>query len=311
MSDFENLNNAFVRAASRGGAYGALNNDFQKNVTGERMWMEAIPPMWAASLEKYWVQYAKLYVADANKTSLTDPASIVPGGITQAVKDLYAPTIDTAGKVVAASKAAVNAKLQALHDAVNAKLQAVGTEIGKGIQTSTTDWVWGLSGLAVGAGLLWLLLRGKGGALAGVGEGQPPYKSWKKKLSEVSDRELVQRWRDMRDFAKHSDPDYVQTHYGRVDVNWEAVRDVEAEMRRRGVKKPSRGRGLSGLGREHNILYETTNLYLYKTSKGLEIRLNGPTHAVLVGSPKDVESAKRAMSRMERHPGNLRAFLKG
>lgn len=61
---------------------------------------------------------------------------------------------------------------------------------------------------------------------------------------------------------------------------------------------------------EENILHETKNLYLYKTPKGLEIRLNGPTAAVVVGKPKDVASAKRAMDRLERYPDKLRDMYK-
>lgn len=64
------------------------------------------------------------------------------------------------------------------------------------------------------------------------------------------------------------------------------------------------------IAREEDILHETKNLYLFKTSKGLEIRLNNGTHAVLVGKPKDVESGKRTMERLERYPDNLRAMYK-
>lgn len=62
--------------------------------------------------------------------------------------------------------------------------------------------------------------------------------------------------------------------------------------------------------REEDILYETANLYLFQTPRGLEIRLNGPTHAVVVGKPNDVVSAKRSMDRMERYPDKLRAMYK-
>jgi hypothetical protein len=69
------------------------------------------------------------------------------------------------------------------------------------------------------------------------------------------------------------------------------------------------GEGLSG-SPEDNILHETANLYLYRTAKGLEIRLVGPTHAVTVGKPKDIDSAKRAMNRMELYPDRLRAMYR-
>jgi len=62
--------------------------------------------------------------------------------------------------------------------------------------------------------------------------------------------------------------------------------------------------------REEDILYETANLYLFQTPRGLEIRLNGPTHAVVVGKPNDITSAKRSMDRMERYPDKLRAMYK-
>lgn len=59
--------------------------------------------------------------------------------------------------------------------------------------------------------------------------------------------------------------------------------------------------------KESDILHETANLYLIQTPKGLELRLIGATHSVVVGSPKDVEAGKRAMVRMERYPDTLRA----
>ena len=59
---------------------------------------------------------------------------------------------------------------------------------------------------------------------------------------------------------------------------------------------------------EHNILHETANLYLYRAGDRLELRLTGRTHSVVVGYPKDVESGKRTMERLERYPENLRAM---
>ena len=58
--------------------------------------------------------------------------------------------------------------------------------------------------------------------------------------------------------------------------------------------------------KESDILYETENLYMCRTSRGLEIRLNGVTHAVTVGKPKDAESGRRVMDRLERYPSRLR-----
>ena len=52
--------------------------------------------------------------------------------------------------------------------------------------------------------------------------------------------------------------------------------------------------------KESDILHETENLYLCKVKKGLEIRLNGTTHSVVVGNPTlGVERAKLTMTRLE------------
>lgn len=60
--------------------------------------------------------------------------------------------------------------------------------------------------------------------------------------------------------------------------------------------------------KESNILLETQNLALLSTDGRLELRLIGATHAVVIGHPRDVESARRTMERLERYPGNLRAM---
>jgi len=59
-----------------------------------------------------------------------------------------------------------------------------------------------------------------------------------------------------------------------------------------------------------NILHETENLHLVSTHEGLEIRLNGATHSVSVGKPKDIDAAMRAMPRLERGITNLRAMYR-
>lgn len=59
---------------------------------------------------------------------------------------------------------------------------------------------------------------------------------------------------------------------------------------------------------EADILFETENLYLIKKNRKLEIYLNGNTHAVLVGHPKDLPAAKRFMENAERYPKQLRKF---
>jgi hypothetical protein len=167
MSDFENINNAVVRAAALGGPWASLNDGWQSDVVGPRAWKEAIPPLWSSLLESYWVLYAKLYAANPGQHGqLADPKTIVPGGLTAAVKELYAP-------ITSAVQKTVQQKINAIEDAVNAKLRTIsnqiGAEIAKGAQQQTYDWAWGLGGLAVGVGLLWLVLRGSGGRGAAVG----------------------------------------------------------------------------------------------------------------------------------------------
>ena len=58
--------------------------------------------------------------------------------------------------------------------------------------------------------------------------------------------------------------------------------------------------------KESDILHETENLALIKTAKGLEIHLQGATHAVVVGSPKTEEQGKRFMASSEKYILNLR-----
>ena len=58
--------------------------------------------------------------------------------------------------------------------------------------------------------------------------------------------------------------------------------------------------------RERNIVHETANLYLYRTASGLELRLDGIAHSVVIGRPADESSALRTMERLERYPGNMR-----
>ncbi len=60
---------------------------------------------------------------------------------------------------------------------------------------------------------------------------------------------------------------------------------------------------------EAGILYETANLYCVKTRAGFEIRLNGATHSVVVGTQPTLEKAKMTMDRLELHPENLRQFM--
>ena len=160
-TDFEKLNNALVTAAARGAPYSGINDGFQSEVAGNR-WKESIPPLWSSMLNGYWTQYAAAYLVDRNKGGLPDPAVVAPGGLAQAVKDLYAPVKDSAGNLVAKTEAAVSAKLQQIKDAADAQLKQVGAKIAAGAQAKTQEWIWGLGGIALGMLLLWMLARESG-----------------------------------------------------------------------------------------------------------------------------------------------------
>lgn len=59
--------------------------------------------------------------------------------------------------------------------------------------------------------------------------------------------------------------------------------------------------------KESDIIHETANLALVKVKNGLEIHLQGTTHAVCVGCPSmGVERAKETMDKMEKNIHNLR-----
>lgn len=55
-------------------------------------------------------------------------------------------------------------------------------------------------------------------------------------------------------------------------------------------------------------IHETANLALWETKSGLEIHLQGNTHAVLVGRPKDEQSGRKFMLASERYIKNIRTF---
>lgn len=59
---------------------------------------------------------------------------------------------------------------------------------------------------------------------------------------------------------------------------------------------------------EDNIVYESVHLYVFRTGKRYEIRVNAGTHSVIVGYGSDREKVIRTAQRLERYPKNLRAF---
>lgn len=164
-SDFEALNNAIVRASMRGGVWYALAADWQDRAVEERNWKMAIPPLWSSLMEEFWTKYGQLYRAEPNKTGITNPYNVAPHGISGALRDLFAPTIDTARNV----QVAVEAKLQQVQDAAKARVQAAlraaGRDVARGAADETKEQggsllVW-VGGLAVVGGLGYIALRNR------------------------------------------------------------------------------------------------------------------------------------------------------
>jgi len=162
-SEFEKLNNAIVRASMRGGAWYALAGDWQDRAVEERDWKIAIPPLWSSLMEEFWAKYSNLYRVEKNRAGLTSPFDIAPTGVSGALRDLWAPTVDTAAAATATAAKALQSLQTAAAAKVKRALQAAGREITKGVAEEAKDqgvgWgVWlagaGIVGLA-GYYLLW------------------------------------------------------------------------------------------------------------------------------------------------------------
>jgi hypothetical protein len=148
-TDFESLNNAINRASfvmHSSQDWQKLADDWQSYVVDRRTVLSALPPTWAALLQQYWERYIILWgklPADL-QARVPNPTDALPGGVSKAITDLYAPTKDTAKNVVSNVNAAIAAKAREL-----------GKEAGAGAQESI-DWgnylLWG----AAGAGALWV-----------------------------------------------------------------------------------------------------------------------------------------------------------
>jgi len=157
-SDFERINNAIVRASLKGPKWYALGLDWQDRVVDERNWKIAIPPLWASLMEEFWTSYAQLYRVEPNRSAFANPYDIAPGGISSALRDLWAPTVDLSAQLAAqasaaASKALKDAKAAAVNK-VKSALRAAGKEIaiGAGEQANKDATNWGA--WAAGAGVL-------------------------------------------------------------------------------------------------------------------------------------------------------------
>lgn len=171
-SDFERLNNAIVRAASRGGAFAKLNEGWQDEVVEERNWKMAIPPLWSSLLESYWIQYGKLYRTAA--PGLVNPYDVAPTGISGALRDLYRPTTQVAEQAqqkaeqtLKEAQAAATAKIQS---ALKAAGKAAAAGAAEETQKQAVHWgVWA-AGAAVLAAAGYLAMRTRRGGFAGIGD---------------------------------------------------------------------------------------------------------------------------------------------
>jgi len=153
-NDFERLNNAIVLLDGKqqsNQAAQSLANDWNRIATDPawRSFVGALPPVWATSLMLFWSRYFDVWtpLTTNEKTQLVHPATIEPGGVfsANAWNDLWDPALSSAlslGQSLA---------------------QKAGKELAKGAaeetQKQTWDWLWGLSGLALGATGIWWLLR--------------------------------------------------------------------------------------------------------------------------------------------------------
>jgi hypothetical protein len=184
-----------VRASLKGPKWYALGLDWQDRVVDERNWKIAIPPLWASLMEEFWTSYAQLYRVEPNRSALTNPYDIAPGGISSALRDLWAPTVDLSAQLAAqASAAASNALKAAKAAAVNkvkSALRAAGKEIaiGAGEQANKDATNWGA--WAAGAGVLlavgYYATQQKSGRRTGVAgfEGGPPRHSLPKHVGDT------------------------------------------------------------------------------------------------------------------------------
>lgn len=143
-SEFEKLNNAIVRASSRGGVWYTLANDWQDRAVEERTWKQAVPPLWSSLMEEFWAKYSQLYRVEKNRSGLANPYDIAPTGIPGALRDLWAPTVSTAQaaqKAAQEASAQASAALKELQNKAAAKVQEAirdaGREAAKGAAEET------------------------------------------------------------------------------------------------------------------------------------------------------------------------------
>lgn len=164
-SDFERLNNAIVKAAARGGAFAKLNDGWQDEVVEERSWKMAIPPLWSSLLESYWIQYGKLYRTAA--PGLVNPYAVAPTGISGALRDLYAPTVQLTQQAQQKAEQVLKEAQATATTKIKNALRAAGKLTAEGAAEETKDQAtnWGVWAAGLGAlGLAgYLVMRGRGG----------------------------------------------------------------------------------------------------------------------------------------------------
>lgn len=168
-NDFEKLNNAIVRASLRGGEWNTLAVDWNDEVADERNWKSALPVMWSSLLNYYWTRYAALYGKTPDKGTLVNPYDVAPGGVSKALKDLWAPTQEMTANVAASIQAQIDQASQAAKDAVAKAAADVGAAAAKGAADSTNQWLWALGAGVIALGGLYLFGR-RIGAFSGLGD---------------------------------------------------------------------------------------------------------------------------------------------
>jgi hypothetical protein len=158
-NDFEKLNNAIVKMDKL--MHGDRDVDLLavqwQSIASDNLFRSVqsfFLPVQAQSMRDFWERYRSIYnrASTEQQTKMVYPAGIEPGGIASAFTQLWTPAMDTAA----------NVRRQAEEDAA-ALLQRAGKEIAKGAaeetQKQTYEWVWSLSGLALGGLMVWLYFR--------------------------------------------------------------------------------------------------------------------------------------------------------
>lgn len=180
-SEYERLNNAIVRASSKGAAWAKLAEDWQDEAVEEHAWKMSIPPLWNSVMKAYWSRYAELYNKENDQRPFTNPYDVAPS-VVGGLKDMYAP----AAQVTEQAKKAVTDTVAQLKKKAVDELKKVAEEVGKvagkssakGAEEEAMNWVVALGSLAVLGAVGYYLVKSpaRGGSLGSA------YRSRRRKL---------------------------------------------------------------------------------------------------------------------------------